>query len=52
MESLGKRMRWKAQFFFNKEGSYMDRTKTFGFKTAFYPLKSGDLEPFEKELLT
>ena len=50
IESLIKRIRWKAHFFLNKKDQHMDKKETFGFKTSYYPPQILELEPFEKDL--
>ena len=50
IESVIKRMRWKAHFYLKKD------TKTiayinFGFKTKNYPSQCKELQNFEKDLL-
>ena len=52
VESLIKRMRWKAFFF--KKGENDDQSETedhFGFKTRKCPPRIEELEPFEDDLL-
>ena len=50
IESLIKRIRWKAHFFLNKKDQHIDKKETFGFKTSYYPPQILELEPFEKDL--
>ena len=51
IESVLKRMRWKAHFFSSDDEAARERKETFGFKSRFYPPQSADLESFEKDVL-
>ena len=51
VESVIKRMRWKAHFFLNGDNTEEIRKKTFGFKSRYHPPQPTELEIFEKDLL-
>ena len=50
IESVIKRMRWKAHFYQKKDTSNIAYTN-YGFKTRNYPLQCKELQNFEKDLL-
>ena len=52
IESVIKRMRWRAHFFLNvnKNNDNETKTETFGFKSKHHPGQSKELENFEKDL--
>lgn len=53
IESVIKRMRWKAHFFINGDSDENNDTSnknTFGFKSKKYPSQSKELESFERDL--
>lgn len=52
VESVIKRMRWKAQFFLDEtwKNTHIE-SNTYGFKTRNYPKQCTELEEFEKDLL-
>ena len=51
VESVIKRMRWKAHFFLNGDNTEEIRKETFGFKSRHHPPQPTELEMFEKDLL-
>ena len=51
VESVIKRMRWKAHFFLNGNNTEETRKETFGFKSHHHPPQPTELEMFEKGLL-
>ena len=51
VESVIKRMRWKAHFFLNGDNTKEIRKETFGFKSLHHPPQPTELEMFEKDLL-
>ena len=50
IESVIKRMRWKAHFYLKKDTSNIAHTN-YGFKTRNYPPQCKELQNFEKDLL-
>ena len=50
IESVIKRMRWKAHFYLKKDTSNIVYTN-YGFKTRNYPPQCKELQNFEKDLL-
>ena len=50
IESVLKRMRWKAHFFLSKENQQPKNFKTYGFKSRNHPPQITLLEEFEKDL--
>ena len=50
VESVIKRMRWKAHFFLNGDNTEEIRKETFGFKSRRHPPQPNELEMFEKDL--
>ena len=50
IESVLKRMRWKAHFFLSKENQQPETMKTYGFKSRNHPPQITLLEEFEKDL--
>ena len=52
MESVIKRMRWKAYYFLNCNNNKNDETEneTFEFKSKYHPRQLKELENFEKDL--
>ena len=50
IESVIKRMRWKAHFYLKKDTSNIAYTN-FGFKTRNFPLQCKELQNFEKDLV-
>ena len=50
IESVLKRMRWKAHFFLSKENVQPKTLKTYGFKSRNHPLQITLLKEFEKYL--
>ena len=50
IESVIKRMRWKAHFYLKKDPSSITYT-SYGFKTRNYPPQCKELQNFEKDLL-
>ena len=50
IESVIKRMRWKAHFYLKKDTSNIAYTN-YGFKTRNYPPQCKELQNFEKDLL-
>ena len=51
VESVIKRMRWKAHFFLNGDNTEEIRKETFGFKSRYHPPQPTELEMFENDLL-
>ena len=51
VESVIKRMRWKAHFFLNGDNTEEIRKETFSFKSRHHPPQPTELEMFEKDLL-
>ena len=51
VESVIKRMRWKAHFFLNGDNTEEIRKETFSFKPRYHPPQPTELEMFEKDLL-
>ena len=51
IESVIKRMRWKAYFYLNKETQEKQQKNTFGFKSWYNPPQCNLLEEFEKDVL-
>ena len=51
IESLIKRMRWKAYFFLSNGDGEQTQKEMFGFKSRTYPPQCMELESFEKDLL-
>ena len=49
VESVIKRMRWKAAFFLNKTNEDLEKPETFGFKTKNTPQSVPELASFEDE---
>ena len=52
IESVIKRMRWKAHFFLNKGKCKSDNKNTFGFTSRYHPPQSFELGKFEKNLFS
>ena len=50
IESVIKRMRWKAHFYLKKDTSNIAYTN-YGFKTRNFPLQCKELQNFEKDLV-
>ena len=50
IESVLKRMRWKAHFFFSKQNQQPETLKAYGFKSHNHPPQITLLEEFEKDL--
>ena len=50
IESVIKRMRWKAYFYLNKETQEKQQKNTFGFKSWHHPPKCKLFEEFEKDV--
>ena len=50
VESVIKRMRWKAHFFLNGDNTEEIRKETLGFKSRRHPPQPNELEMFEKDL--
>ena len=50
IESVIKRMRWKAYFYLNKETQEKQQKNTFGFKSRHHPPQCNLLEEFEKDV--
>ena len=52
IESIIKRMRWKAYFFMEHKGSNLEKPgkETYGFKSKYHPTQCKYLEAFEKDL--
>ena len=51
MESVIKRMRWKAHFFLNGDNKENNTKTSFGFKSRYHPPPCTELEHFEKGLI-
>ena len=51
VESVIKRMQWKAHLFLNGNNMEETRKETFGFKSRHHPPQPTKLEMFEKVLL-
>ena len=52
IESMVKRMRWKAHFFLNSNEKSKEEAKreTFGFKSKYHPCQLRESDHFEKNL--
>ena len=50
IESVMKRIRWKAYFYLNKETQEKQQKNTFGFKSRHHPPQCNLLEEFEKDV--
>ena len=50
IESVIKRMWWKAYFFLNEGKCQSDNKNTFGFTSRYHPTQIFELEKFEKDL--
>ena len=50
IESVIKRMRWKAYFFLNEGKCQSDNKNTFGFRSRYHLSQRLELEKFEKDL--
>ena len=50
IESVVKRMQWKAYFYLNKETQEKQQKNTFGFKSQHHPPQCNLLEEFEKDV--
>ena len=50
IESVIKRMRWKAYFYLNKETQEKQQKNTFGLKSRHQPPQCNLLEGFEKDV--
>ena len=50
IESVIKRIRWKAYFYLNKETQEKQQKNTFGFKSRPHPPQCNLLEEFEKDV--
>ena len=51
IESVIKRMRWKASFFLSEPKENLEKPETFGFKTKLTPSSLPELASFENELI-
>ena len=51
VESVIKRMRWKAHFFLNGDNKENNTKTSFGFKSRYHPPPCTELEYFEKYLI-
>ena len=51
IESVVKRMQWKAYFYLNKETQEKQQKNTFGFKSRHHPPQCNLLEKFEKDVV-
>ena len=51
IESVIKRMRWKANFFLRENLTQTEQKEKYGFKTRFCPGQCPELEEFEKDVM-
>ena len=51
IESVIKRMRWKAHFFLNGDNKENNTKTSFRFKSRYHPLPCTELEHFKKDLI-